>query len=668
MSKLFPNLFSPAKIGNLTIKNRVVKAPQSTGMSNMDGTVSERLLRHYEEIAKGGTGLTIVEYAFVDKIASKSAHCQLGICDKEMIPGLSWLADVIRDNGSTPGIQIEHCGRQRFLGTQPMKSSSRVAWPSLYSQYGLEAIPQELTIEEIHEIVEAFGDSAARAVTAGFELIEIHGAHGYLLTNFLSPHVNHRTDMYGGTLENRMRIVVEIVRNIRKKIGSDFPLIIRLSGTDYEPDGFGIEETIEVAKTLEKEGIDAIHVSGGDHHQMIHQVTPMCLSVCHNTWAAEAIKKEINIPVIASGSITLPEYAEDIIASGKGDFVGLGRPLWADQYWAKKAMEDRPEDISPCIRCNEGCLERTFFKYRAVSCAVNPTIGREGQLVITPAKEKKNIAVIGGGPAGMELARVCTLKGHNVTIFEKRKLGGYLHEASAADFKADIRPLRDYLITQIKKLNVKVINENATVDTIKKGKYDVVVVATGATPIKLNVPGADKENVIGALDVINKLQDVEQIMDECAAALEDVEQKAVVMGEVVVIGGGLIGTELAIELKEKGKNVTLVEMSDQIMSDCATTDKIAYGERIAKDNIEVLTGLKVEEIKDGSIVVVDKKGVKKDIVADTVIVAVGMKTNNKLCEDIKTGCDAEVHVIGDCIKPGKIFDAIHTGYKTAIRI
>lgn len=648
MSKMFPNLFSPAKIGNLVIKNRVVKAPQSTGLSNMDGTVSERLLRHYKELAKGGTGLIIVEYAYVDKIASKSAHCQLGISDKEMIPGLSWLADVIRDNGAVPGIQIEHCGRQKFLGTQPIKSSSSIAWPSLYQQYGLGAVPQELTIEEIHEIEEAFGDSALRAVNAGFELIEVHGAHGYLLTNFLSPHTNHRTDMYGGSLQNRMRFIVEIVRNIRKKIGYDFPLTIRLSGTDYEPDGFGIEETIEVSKTLEKEGIDAIHVSGGDHHQMIHQVTPMCLSVCHNTWAAEAIKKEVNIPVIASGSITLPEYAEDIIASGKGDFVGLGRPLWADQYWSKKAMEDRPEDISPCIRCNEGCLERTFFKYRAVTCGVNPTIGREGELVINPAKEKKNIAVIGGGPAGMEFARVSKLRGHNITIFEKRKLGGYLHEASAFDFKSDIRPLREYLITQINKLNIKVVNEDATIDTINKGKYDAVVLATGATPIKLNILGADNENVVGALDVINKLESVKQ--------------------KVVVIGGGLIGTEIAIDLKEKGKDVTIVEMMDQIMSDCATTDKIAYGERIMKDKLEVLTGVKVEEIKDGSIVVVDKKGVREEIEADTVIVAVGMKTNNKLYEDIKANCKTEVYTIGDCVKPGKIFDAMHTGYKTGLKI
>lgn len=648
MSKMFPYLFSPAKIGNLTIPNRVVKAPQSTGLSNMDGTVSQKLVDHYAEIAKGGTGLTIVEYAFVDDIASKSAHCQLGISNKEMIPGLAWLANVIRDHGSVPAIQIEHCGRQRFLGTQPMKSASSIAWPKIYDAFGIDAVPIELTIPEIHEIVEAFGDSAVFAKMAGFELVEIHGAHGYLLTNFLSPHTNHRTDMYGGSVENRRRIVVEIVRNIRKKVGPDFPLGIRLSGTDYQPDGFPIEETVELAKILEKEGLDVIHVSGGDHHQMIHQTSPMMIPVCHNVWAAEAVKKEVDIPVIASGSITLPKYAEEIIASGKGDFVGLGRPLWADQYWPQKAMEDRPEDIKPCIRCNEGCLERTFFNYQSVTCAVNPTISREAEFVITPAEKKKNIAVIGGGPAGMEFARVSKLRGHDITIFEKDKLGGYLHEAAAPEFKSDIRPLIDSFVTSMKKLGVKVVNEKATVDTINKGKYDVVVVATGSKPIKLNIPGSDKKHVVQALDVINEKVDVK--------------------GKVVVIGGGLIGAETAIEVQEKGNNTTVVEMLDQFMNDCATTDKLAYADRIAENGLEVLTNTKVEEIKDEAVVVVDKKGRRKEIPADTVVVAVGMKSDDELYKKLKKDSKSEVYAIGDVIKPIKIMDAIHTGYKLGLKI
>jgi len=640
--RTFPNLFSPGKIGSLTIKNRILKAPQSTGMSNMDGTVTDRLIRHYREIARGGTGLIVVEYAFVDKIASKSAHCQLGICDNEHIPGLAWLADIIKAEGARAGIQIEHCGRQKFLGTKPIKSSSQIPWPSLYQRVGLDAVPEELTIEEIHQIVEDFGDAALRAVNAGFELIEIHGAHGYLLTNFFSPHTNKRNDWYGGSLENRMRIYVDIVRNIRKKIGSDFPLTIRLSGTDYEPDGFKIDDTIELSKVLEKEGIDAIHVSGGDHHMMIHQVTPMALPVCYNTWAAEAIKKEISIPVIASGSITLPEYAEDIISSGKGDFVGLGRPLWADQYWPQKANEGRAEDIRPCIRCNEGCLERTFFRYKAVTCGINPTIGKEDMLEIDKADKKKKVAVVGGGPAGMEAARVCALRGHDVTLFEKRKLGGALHEASVPEFKSDIRPFMQYLITQMNKLDVKIVEKEAIADDMKG--FDVVFVATGASPIMPNIPGIDNKGVVNALDVLNGTVEVGE--------------------KVVVVGGGLIGSETAIYLAEENKEVTIIEMLNEIMTDVATTDRLAYAERIKKDKINICTGEKVKELRDGNVITESNKAYE----ADTVIISIGLAPNNKLAKELESVDSLDLHIIGDCIKAGKIMDSIHTAYITARRV
>lgn len=645
MSKMFPHLFSPAKIGNLEIKNRVVKAPQSTGLSNMDGSVSERLIRHYRQLAKGGTGLIIVEYAFVDNIASKSAHCQLGISNKEHIPGLGWLADVIKDNGAAAGIQIEHCGRQKFLGTMPMKAASQIPWPKIYDAYG--TVPDAMTIEEIEQLIEDFGDAAVRAVSAGFELIEIHGAHGYLITNFLSPHTNKRNDLYGGSVENRMRILVQIVNNIRSKIGYDFPLTVRLSGTDYEPDGLTIEDTIAISKKMEEIGLDAIHVSGGDHHMMIHQVTPMSMPVCYNTWAAERIKNEINIPVIASGSITLPEYAEEIIASNKGDFVGLGRPLWADQEWPKKAQADLPEDIRPCIRCNEGCLERTFFRYKSVTCALNPTIGREEELVIKPAEAKKKVAIVGGGPAGMEAARVCALRGHEVTLYEKRKLGGYLHEASVPEFKSDIRHFMQYLINQVQKLKIKIVTAEADQGLLKNGGYDTVVVAVGAEPVNLQVAGIDNKMVVNALDLLSG--------------------KVKPGKEVIVVGGGLIGTETALDLAENGIKVTVVEMLNEIMADVAVTDKLAYSDRIAKTDMKVLNGHRVIEIKKNSVIVADNRG-NKEIPADMVLIAVGLAPVSTLYKDLAGENSMEVFRIGDCIKAGKIYDAIHTAYKTALNI
>lgn len=645
MSKMFPHLFTPGKIGTLTLKNRILKAPQSSGMSNMDGTVSERLVRYYRDQAAGGAGCIVVEYAYVDDIGAKSAHCHLGISNNEHIPGLAWLAENIKEMGAVPGIQIEHCGRQKFLGTQPICAPSAIPWPKLWDQYGVQAVPHVLTVEEIQDIVHAFGDSALRAKEAGFELVEIHGAHGYLLTNFFSPHTNHRTDLYGGSLENRMRIYVEIVRDVRKKVGPDFPVTIRLSGTDYEPDGFPIEDTIQLAKVLEQEGIDAFHISGGDHHTMIHQVSPMAMSVCHNTWAAEAVKKEVSVPVIASGSITLPEYAEDIIASGKGDFVGLGRPLWADPEWPNKAAADHPEDIRPCIRCNEGCLERTFFHYKAITCAVNPVVSREGELKITPAPVKKKVAVVGAGTAGMEAARVLKLRGHDVTVYEEKpENGGLLHEAAAPEFKADIRPFMKYQITALEKLGVPVLRRK--VDAAALADYDTVVCATGSLPIIPKLPGVEKPIAVDCLSAINGAKKVGK--------------------KVVVIGGGLVGTETALDLAENGHSVTLVEMLPKIMKDVAVTDFLAYSERIAKTDMRVLTGTRLEEVLDNGVRVSSKKG-EETIEADTVILALGLRAEQGLYDEL-TAAGKEAYLVGDAVKAGKIFDAIHTAYRVAIRI
>ena len=644
MPKMFPHLFAPGKIGTLTLKNRILKAPQSSGMSNKDGTVSERLVRYYRDQAAGGAGCIIVEYAYVDDIGAKSAHCHLGISNNEHIPGLAWLAENIRECGAVPAIQIEHCGRQKFLGTQPICAPSAIPWPKLWDQYGVQAVPHVLTIEEIQDIVHAFGDAALRAKIAGFELVEIHGAHGYLLTNFFSPTTNHRTDLYGGSLENRMRIYLEIARDVRKKVGPDFPVTIRLSGTDYEPDGFPIEDTIALAKALEKEGIDAFHISGGDHHTMIHQVTPMAIPVCHNTWAAEAIKKEVSVPVIASGSITLPQYAEEIIASGKGDFVGLGRPLWADPEWPRKAEEGRPEDIRPCIRCNEGCLERTFFQYKAITCALNPVISREGELKPQPAKTPKKVAVVGAGPAGMEAARVMKERGHDVTVYEERKEGGLLHEAAAPEFKADIRPFMEYQITALKKLGVPVLHEKA--DAAALAGYDAVVCATGSTPIVPRIPGVEKPIAVDCLSAINGAKPVGK--------------------RVVVIGGGLVGTETALDLAENGHAVTLVEMLPKIMKDVATTDFLAYSERIAKTDMRILTETRLEEVLDGGALVRGPKG-EETLEADTVILALGFHPNTALYDELKAA-GKEVYEVGDAVKPGKIFDAVHTGYRVGVKV
>ena len=379
---------------------------------------------------------------------------------------------------------------------------------------------------------------------------------------------------------------------------------------------------------------------------MIHQVSPMAIPVCHNVWAAEAIKKAVSIPVMASGSITLPEYAEDIIASSKGDFVVLGRPLWADPDWSKKAEAGHPEDIRPCIRCNEGCLQRTFFDYKAVTCAVNPVISREGELKIKPAETKKKIAVVGGGPAGMEAARVAKLRGHDVTLFEANKLGGLLIEAEAPEFKSDIRPFHKYQETQLQKLNIPVVYKKVTMDDLKD--FDAVICATGSAPVKPNIPGVDNKIALSSLEAIDSPEKVGK--------------------KVVVIGGGLVGTETALDLAEHDHDVTIVEMLPRIMNDVAATDFIAYSERIAaRDNMHVVTATKLDEVLDDGVLVSNCKKGQYKIDADTVILALGFKSRRSLYDELKEA-GKEAVLVGDAQHPGKIFDAIHTGYRAGLFI
>jgi len=645
MEMMFKKLFEPGWIGNLRLKNRIIKAPQHTGLANPDGSVTDRMIRYYKEVTMGGVSMVIVEYAYIDNDASRASPCQLGISSMDHIPGLSLLAQTIQANGAKAAIQISHAGRQKFTLSKPIKAPSRVPWEEIYAA-GCPP-PDELTFEEICQIVKSFGEAAKRAKTADFDMVEIHACHGYLISNFLSPRTNKRTDWYGGSLENRMRFLLEVIEEIKCQVGQDYPISVRVSGTDYEPDGTTIEETIELCKRLEKMGVSVIHMSGGNHHQTIHEVSPMGMSLAHNVWAAEAVKKVLKIPVIASGSINLPDLAEKILSEGKGDFIGLGRPLWADPQWPLKAMEGRPEDIRPCIRCNDGCLARGDHQAKTIWCSVNVAICREDEFRITKAEKPKKVVIIGGGPAGMEAAIVCKLKGHHVTLYEKRELGGALIEASIPDFKApDLKPLINFFRTQIKKLKIEVIKEEATPEKIKNGNFDVVIVASGATlSIPKDIQGITNDNVTTALKVLNGDANVGQ--------------------KVAVIGGGVVGTEVGLFLAEKGKEIIFVEMLDTFMNDITFDQKLVYEERFKKHNISIYTGKRLEAVTEKGIILVDRYGIRTEIQVDSVVLATGFKPNRDLIDALKDEPNLKVFDVGDCVKPRKIFDAIHEGHLVA---
>lgn len=647
----FAQLMQPGRIANMTVKNRVVSAPMVTGYATRDGMVSERMLRFYAEKARGGVGLIVVEYSYVDREGSKSAYCQLGVYDDECIIGLAQLAEAIQENGAKACLQIEHCGRQKFIGTFPMVAPSRVPWEALLQMGGV--IPTELSIEEIQVIVESFGDAARRTKQAGFDMVEIHGAHGYLITNFLSPHTNRRTDMYGGSLQERMRFGLEVAENVRKKVGPDYPVCVRLSGTEYIENGVMIEDTIAFAKELENIGIDVLHVSGGNHHTMHCQVVPSNQPLAFNSWAAERVKKEVNVPVIASGSITSPELAESILQEGKGDFVSLGRPLLADPYFVKKAEQGKPDEIRRCIRCNQGCLQKGIISGKSLMCSLNVAIGREDRFARLqydenePAPQSKDVFVIGGGPGGMEAARVAALRGHKVTLFEKRDtLGGALIEASVPEFKRDIKGLIDYLANQMKRLNVAVhLNTEITDAQILDRAPDAVIVAAGSKPTMPDIPGIESEKCVNGLDVY----------------------KGKEVGEtVVIVGGGMLGSELALHLAEKGKKAILTTRQERIAYDMETAHYIVFIEKLTKSGVQVCTQKMLSQITPEGIVMLDlaRLGERSELEVDTVIIMGGLQPDQELWEQIR-GNGVHVIPIGDCIKPRSIHEAIYEGHLAA---
>ncbi len=649
MNSKFQKLLEPGFIGKMKVPNKIVKLPTRTGYANRDGSVSERTLRHYKEMAVGGAGLVIVGAAFVDNKASITAPAVLGASDASFMYGLSLLAQTICDNGARAAIQIHHGGAQRMVG-RPIKGMSRVPYEDHYSERGTNVVPEELTVEEIAEIVEAFGDSALVCKNAGFDMVEIHAAHGYLLTQSLSPFMNRRQDLYGGSLKNRMRFLLEVVGNIRKKTGDSFPLCVRLSATEHFDGGITIEETLEVVKACEKAGVDVISISSGCRQSEDSFVIPMYAPTSFNVWAAEALKKVVGIPVIVGGAITTPEMGERILEEGKADFIGFARPLIADPYLPRKIKEGCPEDIRPCIRDNEGCWNLHRRGWGGMRCTVNVATGKEDEYRIKPTSNPKKVAVIGGGPGGLEAARVAALSGHHVTLFENGRIAGHLIEASVPEFKKDIERLIEYFKVQIQKLKVEVVHKEANAGDIQKGGFNAVIVATGGKPITPEIQGVKKPIVRGALDVLNDPSKTGK--------------------RVIVVGGGLIGCDLALFLAEQGKKVTLIEMLDEIAKDMERkAERKSFLSRLGKTDVEVCVKTKVVEIIDNGVMVADSNGKSRKIEADHVILAVGLAPAPwPDLEKITREGAIEVYEVGDCVKPRKIFDAILEGHLAARRL
>ncbi len=637
-------LLEPVKVGTLSLKNRIVMPPMETIHNNADGSVSQDTIDYYAERAKGGVGLIIVQNSHVDTKASRSAIGMLSIATDHMIAGLSKLAEVIKLNGAAAIIQLGHGGRQANPECNPGVQNvapSPIPWSG-------GPMPKELTLEELEAIQNAFANAARRAMWAGFDGVEIHGAHGYLIGEFISPKTNLRKDKYAGSLANRARFVLEIIDKVRAMVGNDFTVGFRMSGDEFVDGGLGPDEAAKYAKIVADTGkVDYIHVSGATYESFPHLFPVMYYERSHLLHLAEGVKKLVNnIPIITVGSLDV-ETGEKALWAGKADLVAIGRGLIADPELPNKLATGKVEDIRPCILGNEGCLSRVFLA-NPVRCEVNPACGREAAFKMTPAIKKKSVMVIGGGIAGMEAARTAAIRGHDVTLVEKsNRLGGHLIEASVPEFKSPVKELLVWAERQVNRGGIKVrLNTEATASLIKQAKPDVLIVAVGSECSAPPVPGRDKSSVVTETDVFLNQGEIGT--------------------EVVVIGGGTVGCETALYIAEGAKKkVTIVEMLDDLLVDQELFNKMVLVERLQAASVAIRTGLMLREITDKGVVCEDRNWQMHELAADTVVLCTGFRARTELVDKF-TGLAPEVYTIGDCVEARNIYNAFEDAWRAVL--
>lgn len=633
---MLDHLFSPFTIRGKSIKNRIVVPAMVTDYCTSDGKATDRFIAYHEAKAKGGFGLIITEDYAIDPLGRGFKNVA-GLWNDDQIESHSELPKRVHKYGATILAQIYHCGRQTnrdAINAQPVSSSAIVC------PFGTD-VPRALSTEEVKEMVSKYGDTALRAKKCGFDGVEIHGGHGYLITQFLSPYSNTRVDEYGGSFLNRARFALEVIHDVRNKCGDDFIVGMRISADEMVEGGLTIEDAKALVPYLEEAGVDLVNVSVGNYLAVDVNVAPAYLKHGWFVDMAKEIKEICNIPVIAVSRINDPILANSIIRSGKADFTAMGRASLADPEMPNKAKEGRFDEIRKCIGCNHGCLG-TLFTDNPIKCVLNPTLGNELNSEIKLAEVAKKVAVIGAGPAGLEAAMSAKKAGHDVTVYEKDShAGGQFYLASIPPCKGEIADFIVWQTNQCKKLNIPIkYNTEASIELMKTEKPDVIILATGATPVKPPIKGIENSNVVLANDVL--------------------AGKVFPGQNCVVVGGGQVGAETAHFLGQKLRNVVVLEMGKEIAPEEAIGPKWQLMGALESRKVEIRTDVRVTEITENSV-----KAQGETIMefpADTVIIATGSRSVNGLNEEL-TNAGFDVKVIGDAKKVGLVLDATYHGFE-----
>lgn len=641
----YDKLFQPGKIGKLALKNRIVMPAMGVNYASFNGEASDIIIDYYEERAKNDCGLIITEIMRIDEEYGVGISNQLSATSGKHIPKLEELAKTIHQYDTKIFAQLHHPGRQthsRLIG------GKQIVAPSAIMCKFTNEMPRALTTEECEGLVKKFITGAVIVQTAGFDGVELHGAHGYLINQFLSPYTNHRTDKYGGSFTNRMRFISEIITGIKYMCGPNFPISVRIDGDEFVENGIKIEEAVKIARTLESYGVDAINVSKGIYETGTTIVEPNSYPEGWAKHLAKAVKKAVHIPVIAVNTIKNPSFAEQMLDEGVCDFVGVGRGSLADSAWAKKAEEGNDIAIRKCLGCLY-CFE-SLSKGQKVKCAINPRLGSEGRYAGYNANgDGKTVVVVGGGPAGMQAAIVLAKRNYNVYLIEKGKeLGGTLHVADKQLYKQRITDLVETLKYEVSQLDITVLLETeATVELVESYKPYGVIVATGGVPITPNILGIHNDNVVTCQDYLTG--------------------KATVGQKVAIVGSGLTGIETAEVLAEKGHDIAIIEMAKEIAPGVYKSIVADIMARLNKYNPDIYLQNQLIGITDEGALLEDTKmssQIKTTVKADTILLAIGTTPDTMDIEAYKKTFD-KVCVIGDSVRGSNVAQAISHGFTKA---